>query len=117
MEKSIDTKKAFSKLKDKQIDEALIKVVKAGFEVVEKFKALDKFLDKLCDYYVDGFDLFCKYLAKHHPKLDFSQLDMEELEKEILVDRPSKVAAENEVVLGAAESVPTDPPPPPSSLP
>ena len=61
---------------------------------------------------MDGFDLFRKYLAKHHPKLDFSQLDMEELEKEILVDRPSKVAAENEVVLGATESVPTDPPPP-----
>ena len=111
MEKSIDTKKAFSKLKDKQIDEALIKVVKTGFEVVEKFKALDEFLDKLCDYYVDDFDLFRKYLAKHHPKLDFSELDMEELEKEILVDRPSKVATENEVVLGAAESVPTDPPP------
>lgn len=32
LEKSIDTKKAFSKLKEKQIDEALIKVEKAGSE-------------------------------------------------------------------------------------
>ena len=72
LEKILDTEKAFSRLKDKQIDEALIKVVKAGFEVVEKFKALDEFLDKLYDYYVDGFDLFCKYLAKHHHELDFS---------------------------------------------
>lgn len=37
LEKSIDTKKAFSKLKDKQIDEALQKVKKASPEVA-KFK-------------------------------------------------------------------------------
>lgn len=31
LEKNIDTEKAFSKLKDNQIDKALIKVEKAGF--------------------------------------------------------------------------------------
>lgn len=70
LEKSLDIEKAFSKLKDKQIDEALLKVEKAGLETVEKFKALDEYLDKLCNYYVEGFDLFRKYLAK---------LDMEEV--------------------------------------
>ncbi|KAL0008460.1 hypothetical protein SO802_009962 [Lithocarpus litseifolius] len=58
LKKSIHTEKAFSKLKDKQIDEALLKVKKAGSEVVEKLKASDEYLDKLCDYYVEGFDLF-----------------------------------------------------------
>lgn len=53
-----------------------MKVKKVGFEVVEKFKASYEFSDKLCDYYVDGFDLFHEYLAKHHAELDFSQLDM-----------------------------------------
>ena len=62
LEKNIDTEKSFSKLKDKQIDEAFMKVNKAGFEVVEKFKASLEFYDKLCDYYVDGFELFRKYL-------------------------------------------------------
>ena len=70
LEENIDTDKASSKLKDKQIDEALMKVDKAGFEAVEKFKASDKFSDKLCDYYVDGFELFHKYLAKHHLEME-----------------------------------------------
>ena len=121
LEKNINFEKAFSKLKDKQIDEALIKVEKAGFEVMEKFKASNGFSNKLRKYYVDCFELFRKYLAKHHPELDFSQLDMEEVEKEMLEDRPSEAAAvdegipglvrsipTNEVVLGVIESVPTD---------
>lgn len=95
-------------MKDKQIDEALIKVEKAGFEAVEKFKASDGFLDKLCEYYVDGFELFRKYLAKHHPKLDFSQLDMEEVEKEMLEDRPSEAAVVDEGMPGLVGSIPTN---------
>lgn len=87
LKKIIDTKRAFSKLKDKQIDEALSKVEKAGLEVVEKFKALDEYLDKLCDYYVEGFNLLRKCLAKHHLELDFFKLDMEAVKKEVLVDR------------------------------
>ena len=55
---------------------------------MEKFKVSDEYLDKLCNYYVEGFELFQKYLAKH-PSLDFSKLDMEAVEKEILVDRQS----------------------------
>lgn len=42
IEKSINTKKAFSKLKDKLIDKALIKVKKVGSKAVEKFKASDE---------------------------------------------------------------------------
>ena len=109
LEKILDTEKAFSRLKDKQIDEALLKVEKASSEVVEKYKASDEYSDKLCDYYVEGFDLFHKYLAKHHLELDFSMLDMEEVEREILEDCPSKVATE------IADSIPTDPSP--SNLP
>ena len=122
LENNIDTEKEFSKLKDKQIDEALMKVEKAGFEAVEKFKASDEFLNKLCDYYMDGFELFRKYMVKHHPEIDFSQLDMEEVEKEVLADhssevamkgvlevRPSEVATEDEVKLDVVESIPTDP--------
>nr|POE48539.1 hypothetical protein CFP56_68276 [Quercus suber] len=69
LENSINTEKALSKLKDKQINEALLMVKKASLEVVEKFKASDEYSDKICDYYVEGFDLLRKYLVKHHPKL------------------------------------------------
>ena len=86
MEKSIDTEKAFSKLKDKQIDETLQKIEKASSKAVDKFKVSDEYSDKLCDYYVGGFELFRNYMAKHHPSLDFSNLDMEAIEKEILED-------------------------------
>ena len=44
---------------------------------------------------MEGFNLFHKYLAKHHPKLDFSKLDMEEMEREILANRPSEATTEN----------------------
>nr|POE51269.1 hypothetical protein CFP56_14703 [Quercus suber] len=94
LKKSLDTEKAFLRLKDKQIDEALLKVEKASLEAVEEFKALDEYSDKLCDYYAEGFDLFRKYLAKLHPELDVSKIDMEELEREILEDCPSEVATE-----------------------
>ena len=66
-----------------------MKVEKAGLAVVEKFKISDEYSDKFCNYYMEGFELFRKYLAKHHPNLDFSKLDMETIENEILVDRQS----------------------------
>jgi len=55
LERDVNTKKAFSKLKDKQIDDALLKIQKASPEAVEKLKKSDKYSKKQCDYYVDGF--------------------------------------------------------------
>lgn len=49
LERDMNIKKAFSKLKDKQIDNALHKIQKANPEVVEKFKKFDEYLNKLCD--------------------------------------------------------------------
>ena len=102
LEKDISTKKAFSRLKDKKIEEVLAKISKASAEAVEKFKDSDEYSNKLCDYYVEGFDIFRKYLARHHPELDFSKLDMEKVEKEILADHPFKAIAENEDVMEEA---------------
>ena len=69
---------------------------------VEKFKGSNEYSDKLCDYYVEGFNLFHKYLAKHHPELDFSELDVEEMEKEILTDHSSEATMENADVIEEA---------------
>ena len=38
-----------------------------------------------------GFELFRKWMAKHHPDLDLSGLVMGEVKKELLADRPSEV--------------------------
>ena len=54
--------------------------------MVEKFKVSDEYSGKLCDYYVEGFELFRKFLAKHHPSLDLSKLDIKAVEKEVLED-------------------------------
>ena len=54
--------------------------------MVEKFKVSDEYSSKLCDYYVEGFELFRKFLAKHHPSLDLSKLDIKAVEKEVLED-------------------------------
>jgi len=86
LEHDVKIEKAFSRLKDKQIEDAALILQKTDFEVVEKFKKFDAYSDKLYDYYVEGFELFDKYTAKHHLGFDFSTLDMEVIEKEILAD-------------------------------
>ena len=66
-----------------------MKVKKEETKVVEKFKDFNEYLNKLCDYYVEGFELFRKYLAKRHPELKFANPNMEAIEKEVLSDRRS----------------------------
>ena len=58
---------------------------------------------------------FCKYMAKHHQDLDFSKLDMEETEKEILAYSPFDATT---VLMDEDEMITTDPPmdPSPSTL-
>lgn len=111
----MSTEKAFSKLKDKQIDEALAKHQKVSPKFVEKFKKSDEHSDKLCNYYMEGFKLFCKYMAKHQPNLDFSTVDMEEVEREILANRPSDATVENMEMMEDDTTItakaPTDPSP------
>ena len=95
----------------------MLKIQKADPKAVEKFKKSDEYLDKLCNYYVDGFELFYKYMAKHHPDLEFFTLDMKAVEKKILEDRPSNDAEADTVedVVGddtaIIAEVPMDPSP------
>lgn len=98
--REVNTEKAFSKLKDKLINDVQLKIQKVGLEAVEKFKKSDEYSNKLCYFYMDGSELFCKYMAKHHPDLDFSTLDMEAVEKETTADRPSHSVATDNVNSG-----------------
>lgn len=98
------------KLKDKQIAEALLKVKKANSEAVEKFKASDEYSDKLCDYYMEGFNLLRNYLAKHHPKLDLSNLNMKAIEKEMLANcQSTEKVREGGKAIATDEAVNADP--------
>ena len=85
---------------------------------MKEFKDFDKYSDELCGYYVEGFDLLRKWMAKHHSDLDLFGLVMDEVKKELMVDRPFEVIAENvmeeatdiiEVMEEAAITTPADP--------
>ena len=62
---------------------------------MKEFKDFDKYSDELCGYYVEGFDLLRKWMAKHHPDLDLFGLVMDEVKKELMADRPFEVTVEN----------------------
>ena len=83
---------------------------------MQEFKDFDMYSDKLCGYYVEGFDLLRKWMAKHHPNLDLFGLVIGDVEKELLSDRPSEATAKNvmeavttvEVTEEAATTTPAD---------
>nr|POF23520.1 hypothetical protein CFP56_49197 [Quercus suber] len=95
LEKSLQVEKDFYKLKDKQIGDLELKLQKVGATAVKAFKDFDKYSDELCGYYVEGFDLLRKWMATHHPDLDFSGLVMDDVEKELFSDRPFEATTEN----------------------
>lgn len=72
-----------------------LKLQKARAMVVQEFKDSDAYSDELCEYYVEGFELFRKWMTKHHPNLDLSSLVMGDVEKKLFFDRPSESTSEN----------------------
>ena len=118
LEKSLQVEKDFWKLKNKQIGDLELKLQTVGATAVHDFKDSDEYSNELCKYYMEGFDLLVKWMAKHHPSLDLSDLAMDDIEKELMSNHPSEVAAENvtegatevaKVMEEAAITIPTDP--------
>ena len=62
---------------------------------MQEFKDSNSYSDELCEYYVEGFELFRKWMVKHHLDLDLSGLVIGEVKKELLADHPSEATAEN----------------------
>ena len=75
LEKSLQVEKDFCNLKDKQMGNLQFKLQKVGATAMQEFKDSDSYLDELCEYYVEGFELFRKWMVKHHPDLDIFQSD------------------------------------------
>ena len=44
---------------------------------------------------MEGFDLLVKWMAKYHPGLDLFGLAVDNVEKELMSDRPFEVTAED----------------------
>ena len=76
--------KDFYKLQDKQIGDLELKLENVGATAIQDFKDCDEYFDELCKYYVEGFDLLMKWMAKHHPSLYLSSLVVDDVKKELL---------------------------------
>lgn len=83
-------------------------------ETVKNFKASEEYLDRLMIEYADGFKLLQNYIIKHHPDLNFSSLDIlnfslldiEEIEKEMLtVEAKVDNIVVEDAAVDAAENV------------
>ena len=102
LEKDLKTKKAFCALTDKQLEVALGKIGEARTQAVVDFKNMDEYEDKSCALYVEGFDIVHTYVRKHHPEIDLSTLDIEEVEREVA--NRAIVAQANDMVGEDAEA-------------
>ena len=71
-------------LQVENIGDIELKLEIVGATTIQDFKDSDEYFDELCKYYVEGFDLLVKWMAKHHPGLDLSSLAMDDVEKELL---------------------------------
>nr|POE52799.1 hypothetical protein CFP56_68709 [Quercus suber] len=105
LEKCLQVEKDICKLKDKQIGDLELKLQNVGATTVPDFKDSNEYSDDMCKYYVKGFDLLVKWIAKHHLDLDLSGLAVDDVEKELMSDRPFEATVENvtEEVTDAAE--------------
>ena len=95
LEKSLQVEKDFCKLKDKQIGDLELKLPNFGATAVQDFKDFDEYSEELCKYYMEGFDLLMKWMAKHHPGLELSGLAVDNVEKKLTSDRPSEATVKN----------------------
>lgn len=98
MRKQLKTIQAFlsiEKTMSAQKDGQLKQMKREVEEAVKNFKVSKEYSDRLMVEYVDGFKLLRKYVIKHHPDLNFSSLDIEEVENEMLASEaePVNVAA------------------------
>ena len=75
-------------------------------EAVKNFTVSKGYLNRLMVEYADDFELPQKYFVKYHPNWNFSLLDMEEIEKEMLTmeAEANNIVAEDAMV-DAAENI------------
>ena len=61
----------------------------------QDFKDSCNYSDELYKYYMEGFDLLVKWMAKHHPSLELSSLAVKDVEKELISNHPSEAIEAN----------------------
>ena len=79
--------------KDEQLLAATKKIKTIAVKSVEAFQMIEKYNTILFNWYFKGFELLRWYLDKHLVGVDFKNLDLEEVDKEMAADEASQSPA------------------------
>ena len=76
---------------------------------MEAFQTTEEYNTILFSWYFKGFELLRRYLAKHPIRVDFENLDLEEVDKEMASDEASQSIAPGDAPLPpAGDDIATD---------
>ena len=93
--------------KDKQLLAANEKVKTIVVKAVEGFQQTEEYNIVLFNWYFKGFELLRRYFIKHPSRVDQENLDLEEVDKDMAVDKASNSTAPNGDALKSALPPPT----------
>ena len=86
MTDELRVERELTKEKDKQIVAARERVKGLTAKAVEGFQQTDEYDNVLFSWYFKGFELLRRYFIKHPSGVDLEKLDLEEVDKEMVVD-------------------------------
>ena len=90
--KALRGQKALVIQKDEEFHAALLKTDEERDKIVQKFKQLEEFSDLQFMQYFKGFKLLRQWTMKHHSlAIDFSSLDFEKIDTEVLEDKAKEL--------------------------
>ena len=75
--------------KDEQLLAAKEKLKTIGTKAIEAFQQIDEYNTVLFSWYFKGFELLRRYFVKYPTGVDLENLDLEEVDKEMVVDKAS----------------------------
>nr|POE59969.1 hypothetical protein CFP56_03564 [Quercus suber] len=89
---SLRVEKALVIQKDEEIQAALLKTDEERENVIQKFKQSKEFSNLQFLQYFKGFELLRRWTMKHHSSaMDFSSLDLEKIDTEVLEDKAKEL--------------------------
>ena len=95
--------------KDEQLLAAKEKLKTIATKAVEAFQQTDEYNTVLFSWYFKGFELLRRYFVKYPTGVDLENLDLEEVDKEMVVDKASQsLVLEGDALKGALAPLTND---------
>ena len=95
--------------KDEQLLAAKEKLKTIATKAVEAFQQTDEYNTVLFSWYFKGFEFLMRYFVKYPTGVDLENLDLEEVDKEMVVDKASQsLVPEGDALKGALAPLTND---------